>query len=134
MTRPGPMPAWLITTLEADGIYDGTTRLSRTAKPRRCPKCWAPVLAGLDEFSRPTWLNADPTTSAGELLAVIAGQPTYALDCGQLYARDRWHIGGRPADAHRVHTPHVCHGPPPPTNAKFTTRWTRPDHNQPPPF
>jgi hypothetical protein len=128
------LPPWLVVQLEADGIYDSATRLSRKAKPRRCRRCGTFTLAGLDDLSRPTWLDYLPTTSGGELFALLVGRGTYALDCGELYPREALHIEGRPADLHPVHVAHDCNGPPMPVNEKYAPKRIRTNYDGPIPF
>lgn len=127
------MPDWLIQKLAGDGILDPDTRLTHKPKPRRCPHCHAIVLAALNDLGIPTRLDLWPTTSAGELFALLTGRTTYALDHGELYPRNAWHIAGRPADGHRVHVAHECHGPPLPTNPKFMPA-PRPATTDDPPY
>jgi hypothetical protein len=105
------MPLWLVDQLDADGVLDKATRMTHKPKPRRCPKCHTPTLGALNDLGIPTHLEPAPVTNTGELLAQLTGRTTYALDAGDIYTRNHWHIQGRPADTERVYAEHVCGSP-----------------------
>lgn len=132
-TTTQAMPAWLTQKLVADGVLDPRTRLTSRLRPRRCTSCGAWTLAALDDLGQPAYLEPDPTTSAGELFALLTGRATYALDRGEIYPRNAWHIAGRPADTEKTYVTHACQSPPMPANPKFTPR-PKPATTNTPPF
>ena len=81
MTRPEPIPNWLLKKLMIDGVI-GPGGITRKAKPRRC-KCRAVILTGLDH---PTMcalerrVDPDPLTPLGEALALVEGRYTVSLN------------------------------------------------------
>lgn len=125
---------WLQQLLVDEG-HVTETGLTRTPRHRPCRRCGQRTLAAIDDcgFDAITW--GWPTTSVGELLAVIAG-------------RHRWHVGfagglilrgpqttkAKPPGVVDVHVEHHCADPPPPPAPSVTPHRTRapiPDH---PPF
>jgi hypothetical protein len=78
------IPTWLAATV--GDIW-------RSARLRQCPRCGAPVLAGLDAPVAGLPVRADPTplTALGEAAALLAGRPTFDLT----------DIGGRKEITHR---------------------------------
>lgn len=93
MHLPGRVmiPAWLQRTL-------GDTY--RTVRLRTCPRCRAPVLAGLDADICAFSVRADPTpiNTLGEAVAALAGRRTFDLVGGgsekRLYIREEHNING----------------------------------------
>lgn len=125
------MPAWLADKLIDDGTMT-SDRVTKHAKPRRCPDCHLFTLIGLDEFPHRVAVDPQPTTSAGELFALLTGRRTFALDCGELYERTAGRLAYRPADTTPVYASHQCGSPPLPVNEKFITH--PPITDGPPPF
>lgn len=132
-TTPQAMPAWLTQKLVADGVMDATTRLTSRLRPRRCAGCGLYGMAALDDLGLPVLLELHPTTSAGELFALLTGRASYGLDFGELYPRTAAHITARPADREKTYVTHACHSPPIPANARFTPR-PKPTPTDLPPF
>lgn len=103
----------------------------RRAALARCPRCKAPVLAGHDDLGLPTHADPTPLTRTAELALHLAGRPTYAVERGELVARDRWRIR-RPATGpvvpeHRCDAPIPADGHAPSPPGRPTA-----DHDQPP--
>ncbi|KAB2347319.1 hypothetical protein [Actinomadura rudentiformis] len=99
-------PAWLLR--QTGGVF-------RTAILGRCPRCYAPILTGLDDDNAARTARADPTpiTPLGEAVALLAGRATYDLLAPygrrELWRRDQWHISG--ARKHPVLPEHRCGQP-----------------------
>ncbi|WP_426566401.1 hypothetical protein ACPPVT_07595 [Angustibacter sp. McL0619] len=107
------MPGWLARHLEDQA---GAPLGARTAKPRLCP-CGAWTLLGLDAavLARTARVDPTPLTTQGELVALLAGRPTYILTNagGRLHLdhRDRYRTTGRPPHpgaAYDVVPTHQC--------------------------
>jgi hypothetical protein len=89
--------------LVAAGVMDerGNTRRARA---RICQRCHAKVIVGFDADRAATLAIAEPTplTALGEVLALVAGRQTWALeDRGrmELNYRDAWRISSTPAES-----------------------------------
>lgn len=111
------IPAWLNRHLEAIGQAnpDGITR---TARARRCPRCKAVLLTGLDAPRCAFAVRVDPhpLDAAGELASLLVGRPTYrATAVGTNYELDHrawWNVrNSPPSDAVVVLAAHRCGKP-----------------------
>ncbi len=92
------------------------TGLTRTARPRRCPRCRAVVLACIDTNGIDAWTDPTPVDPHGELLAILAGRRTWhrTVTGGGLAPRIAPTITAKPADRVTVHVEHRCGDPTPP--------------------
>ena len=113
------MPAWLTRHLIQTGAMT-EDRITKHAQHRRCPTCGLFTLVGLDDLL-PSRIAVDPlpTTSAGELFALLTGRRSFALDVDELYERTAGRLLYRPADTHPVYITHECHSLPLPINERF---------------
>lgn len=87
-----------------------STIARRKALPGTCGQCRADILAGIDADTCGLSARCDPRplTRSGELLAVVDGRRTYALDiAGRLWWRGRYGI--RSASREPVLAEHRCH-------------------------
>lgn len=129
------MPDWLTHHLIAKGVMT-ESRLTRNARPRRCTRCGTYTLVGLDADTLAFEAHAEPTptTSAGELQALLAGRRTWTLHHGRLEQRDADDIRLDPADqAGNIHAEHTCGSPPLPVHPAFLqTLIPQPATDQPP--
>jgi hypothetical protein len=69
--------------------------VTRPATPVECRNCRQLILAGVDGdvAGLGAFVDDIPLTRSGELLAVLSGRRTYAVDIrGALSRRDRWRI------------------------------------------
>lgn len=127
--RAGKMPAHVQATLIADGVMS-EDRLTRTAKPRRCPTCRQMILAAIDDLGFDAWADPRPVTPLGELQALTSGRRTWSHTMGGLDARDAPFIAYLPADRLDVHGEHRCGAPPvqtrPPPPTPLTSADIRP--------
>jgi hypothetical protein len=132
MTAAKTMPKWLADKLILDGVMT-SDRVTKHARPRRCPTCHLYTILGLDEFPHRVAVDPLPTTSAGELFALLTGRRSFALDAGELYERTAGRLLFRPADTHPVYATHQCGSLPLPVNERFMPK---PQEKQdgPPPF
>lgn len=120
MSRPEPMPNWLIAKLMKDGdIGPGGT--TRRARPRRC-KCRALILTGLDHRTTcalERLVDPDPLTPLGEALALVEGRYTVSLNTegGSYVLNERYdlQIESWPASTQKdedILRQHRCNTPP----------------------
>lgn len=136
MTRT--TPAWITQRLISDGDL---TPDKHTRKPqrRRCPSCGVYVTAAIRAMANDV-IRADlaPTTSEGELIALMNGRRTFLVtDFYGIEQRFEFDITGLPADrARTVHAEHRCHAPPLPVHPDYRPpiRHTNKDDTQAPPF
>ena len=113
------MPTWLADQLIADGVMN-QARITRTAKPRTCPHCHAPVLAAIDDIvAHRINLDPIPVNALGEAVAILTGRTTYGIFYGEPVQRDSTEIAYRPADIRPIYATHHCHAPPLPPETKF---------------
>jgi len=127
-----PMPTWLEAKLIADGVMT-TDRVTKHAKPRRCPGCHLFVLVGLDDtLPSRTTVDTQPVSALGELQALLAGRNTYGIDSGELFIRYASRITHKSADLTPVHVQHLCNGPPLPVNPLFIR--APPNNQEDPPY
>lgn len=112
------MPAWLERHLIQTGVMT-QDRVTKHAQHRRCPSCGLFTLVGLDEFPHRITVDIMPTTSAGELFALLTGRRSFALDVDELYERTAGRLLFRPADTHPVYITHECNSLPLPINERF---------------
>ncbi len=96
------IPDWLRRHLERTGAI-GRDGIARQARPRRCPRCGAVVLAGLDADLAALRAVVDPAplSAQAELAALLAGRRTFRLanaDGGrvEIDARDHFAISATP--------------------------------------
>lgn len=123
-TKREPMPAWLQDQLVADGTMTGDF-ITRTLRPRHCRACAAPVLAAIDDLGLTTHIDPAPLTPEGELLALLAGRPTFATFGADLCHRWAGEITHRPASTRAVYAAHQCGAAPLPVNREFVKANTR---------
>lgn len=92
--------------------------MSRASNSHQCRHCGAATRSGLDSDVAAIVVKVDdePVTWEGELLAVVRGRRTYALENQRLYQRTRWHLR-KPATA--AYVQHVCWEP-------FPASWLAP--------
>lgn len=90
-----PVSAWLIETLTMRGQLT-ETGLGRRAQVRRCLRCKASILTGLDDDRCALEAAVDPTpiNSLGEVAVLMSGRMTWALHRQQ----GRWALDRREAD------------------------------------
>ena len=113
------MPAWLTQHLIQTGVMT-EDRITKHAQHRRCPHCGLFTLVGLDDLlPKVVTVDPQPTTSAGELFALLTGRRSFALDSGELYERTAGRLLFRPADTHPVYITHECGSIPLPINERF---------------
>ena len=112
------LPDWMVDRLIRDGVMTAD-RVTKHAKPRRCPTCHLFTLVGLDETRWRVVVDPMPTTTAGEAFALLCGRGSYALDGDELYERTARRLVHRRADLNPVFVTHECHSPPLPINEKF---------------
>ena len=110
------MPDWLQTQLVNDGTMTADF-ITRKAKPRRCKKCHAQTLAAIDDLGLESHLDPKPTTSGGELLALLAGRATFEVIGTQVVSRDSHRVTAHPADQRGVFAAHSCNSPLPTNSA-----------------
>lgn len=114
-------PKWVIDKLITDGDL---TPDKHTRKPqrRRCPACGVHVTAAIRSMTNEV-VRADlaPTTSEGELIALMAGRRTFFIsNFYGIEQRFEFDITGLPADkARTVHAEHACHSPPLPVHPEY---------------
>lgn len=114
-------PKWVIDQLITDGDL---TPDKHTRKPqrRRCPACGVHVTAAIRAMTNEV-VRADlaPTTSEGELIALMNGRRTFLVtDFYGIELRFEFDITGLPADrARQVHAEHRCHAPPLPAHPEY---------------
>jgi len=126
------MPAWLTRHLIQTGVMTADY-ITKKSKHQRCPHCGLYTLVGLDEFPHPIAVDPMPTTTPGELFALLTGRRSFALDGDELYERDAGRLEHRRADDTPVYAEHRCGSPPLPINQRFIP--TKPaDLDGPPPF
>jgi hypothetical protein len=126
------MPAWLERHLIQTGVMT-SDHVTKHARHRRCPNCGLFTLVGLDEYPKRVAVDPIPTTTAGELFALLTGRHTYALDGHELYERTAGRLEHRRADDTPVYATHQCHSPPLPINERFIPAQPE-DLNGEPPF
>jgi len=130
--RVTKMPAWLTRHLIQTGAMT-QDRITKHAQHRRCPHCGLFTLVGLDEFPHRIAVDIMPTTSAGELFALLGGRRSFALDGTELYERTADRLLFRPADTHPAYVTHECGSIPLPINQRFIPAQPE-DLNGEPPF
>lgn len=103
----------------------------RRAALGRCPRCKAPTLTGPDDLGLLTHADPTPVTRTAELALHLAGRRTYAVERGELVARDRWRIRHQARTA--VVPEHTC-GQPIPLEGRAASPPGRPtaDTDDPP--
>lgn len=112
------LPAWVLDELTAAGLDTPKPRRGR-AIARRCPWCGTPAWTGT-AWPRVVWLDPAPTTSDGELYAILAGRRTYQVNIHrEITQRCPLYIENESPDRTRVYVEHSCHGPAPPVNEKW---------------
>ena len=126
-----PMPTWLLNQLIKAGTMTAD-RVTKKARPRRCPDCGMFTLVGLDEILYRVAVDPMPTTTAGECFALLTGRASYALDGPELYERTARRLTYRRADDHATYVTHECHSPPLPVNVKFLPMKPAPQDGEPP--
>ena len=126
------MAPWLVDRLIRSGVMT-EDRVTKNAKPRRCPTCRLFILVGLDETRWRVEVDLAPTTTAGEAFALLCGRGSYAIDGSELYERTARRLAGRRADDHATYVEHRCGSPQLPVNEKFLPA-PPVDTNGPPPF
>lgn len=105
--------AWLVKTGRV-----GPDGLTRKARPRRCDRCKAPTLAGLDDEPLGIPRHCDPVlvTARGEAVGLLLGRYSARLhragDALVLDYRDAAKITGDSADHADVVLEHKCNSPP----------------------
>lgn len=114
-------PKWVIDKLITDGDL---TPDKHTRKPqlRRCPACGVHVTAAIRAMSNEiVRTDQAPTTSEGELIALMNGRRTFLVSSFYgIEQRFEFDITGLPADkAGTVHAEHRCHAPPLPVHPKY---------------
>ena len=117
MTTPQRHVAHIINT--ATGLDVDTPTGRDAASVRRCPRCRALTLVGLDDTiaARPATVDPSALTRSDEAAALLSGRATYHLrrdparNRWLIRSRDRWQIAGRPADTTLVVAEHACGQP-----------------------
>ena len=117
-------------------IADGTiteTGLTHTPQPRTCPHCGHRTLTAIDDLGTDATTWAWPTTTIGELTALLTGLRTWHRNThGELTARGPHTITAKPANRYDVHTQHRCDDPPPPAKPTPPPATTTPPPTKPP--
>jgi hypothetical protein len=87
------MPAHVERHLIATGVLT-PERLGRAAQLRRCTRCRAVVIVGLDSHRCALVVTCDPVIldQVGEAFAWLTGRQTYELWGLELERRDQWKI------------------------------------------
>lgn len=141
------MDPWLRRHLANTGVMT-EEGITRKARPRRCRRCNAVIIVGLDADQCAVQVHADPTplNAAGELLALAEGRRTLSL---LVTGGGRVLEPRRPEDIRRlppqapgvredVLREHRCGTPPPPEPTTCTSVFTHAaaslPPNSPPPF
>lgn len=121
--------------LIANGVISDTG-LTRNARYRRCRRgCGLILLAAIDDLGIDAWAWPNPTTTGGELTALLSGLTTWANPDARLLHRTSSKITHRPAHTERVYVQHRCTDPQPETNsATVIAKRNTADYSQPPPF
>lgn len=128
------MPTWVADQLITNGQMT-RDRITHTAKPRTCQRCWAKTLTGLTDLGILTNVDPTPINALGEAIATVTGRTTYGCFYGELTARDPHEITYRPTTTRPVYATHQCHTPPLPAETKFIQpTLTTPDADTHPPF
>lgn len=107
MTTTKSIPEWLKQHLTDIGRLN-TDGVSRRAKLRRCPRCNAPTVTGLDHqpCGVPVHLDPVPLTPAAELVAHRLGRRTFDLTrTPTIDPRNPWNLTHR---EHLVLPHHYC--------------------------
>lgn len=126
-------PKWVIDQLITDGDLT-PDKHTRKPRQRRCPACGVYVTAAIRAMANEV-VRADlaPTTSEGELIALMNGRRTFFItDFYGIELRFEFDITGLPADkARTVHAEHRCHAPPLPVHPEYRPpiRHTNKDDN-----
>lgn len=91
-------------------------RVTRRPRPAHCRTCRHAITAAITDsgFTARCWPT--PTTTLGELQALLAGLATYTALPDELLYRDDFRIRTNDANRARVLVEHRCGDPPPPTN------------------
>lgn len=109
-----PIPTHVQSALIASGDLT-PTRISTRPQHRPCPTCRAACQTAIPTLlSGAHWVDAWPTTTLGELLALTSGRATYAVRPREMEMRDEFYIGA--IDANRagfIHAAHICGNPSP---------------------
>lgn len=109
-------------TLIANGVMTSGF-ITRKAKYRHCPRgCGLIVLTAIDDIGFTTTCDPHPTTTLGELQALLAGRRTYTTVGEELVYRAAHRIVARDTDREPVYVQHECGIPPPPTNELHVKR------------
>lgn len=120
--------------LQRQGLMDHQG-VTTTPKARHCRRCGAAVTAAIDDLGLTTAAHPVPTTTAGELAALLAGLHTFTLMPGRLIFRNARIIRKWSPDEYDVLVQHRCGMPIPPANPlRMTTRRKECDPNAPIPF
>lgn len=112
MSAPGD-PA-VAAALHRLGLDPDSARGRDRATPKRCPRCRAHILVGLDSdvAALSAAVDPGPLTIRDEATALLAGRRTYRLAAhGRrlvLRYRDRWQITGQPPGTVHVVAEHRC--------------------------
>lgn len=86
--------------------------LSRTARPKTCPKCRQACIAGIDIYGLDTWLHPQPIDTQTELRLLLQGITTYSIFAKRdIIRRDKHWIRAYPPGhpTRPTHQPHHCH-------------------------
>ena len=115
---------------------------TRGVTANRCRQCRAPILTGVDadECGWHRAVDWTPLDQTGELLALLAGRPTFALTLQpagnpKLARRTAIDIKRGPGVAlHDIVPEHRCHATLPTIDTQLNPIVRRPRHGDPPPF
>ena len=115
---------------------------TRGVSANRCRRCHAPILTGVDadECGWHRAVDWTPLDQTGELLALLAGRPTFTLALQpagnpKLTIRTAIAIKRGPGVAvHDIVPEHRCHATMPTIDTKLNPNVSRPRRGDPPPF
>lgn len=124
-----PIPSHVQRALIAAGDLT-EARIGARPQHRRCPTCGAACQTAIPTLhSGAHWVDAWPTTSLGELLALTSGRATYAVRMRDMEVRDAEYITAISADkAGYIHAAHECRNPSV-AHPRYLNRIQRPDYS-----
>lgn len=127
---------WLQDKLIHDGVLTHD-KVTRKPQQRTCPTCRVRVLVAIEHLATTTvTVDATPTTTKGELDALLTGRSTFAVfDRESIERRFDFDITDIDADkAGNIHPEHQCNAPPLPVHPGYSPPRTPGTYPQQIPF